>query len=66
MATVEKKMGKLGVIKLYFGDRKEGGGATEWIRELKALSEAEKVELAQGAAKEMGLKADQCDFALKK
>jgi hypothetical protein len=56
MAT---KISKVKIIKDYFEmDSKET------MNEYKKLDEAERLELARGAAKHMGLAQDQCDFPL--
>ena len=46
----------------YFG---KTGSLYEFQKELKALSEEEKLELAQGSAKELGYTQEQVNFPLK-
>lgn len=46
-------VGEAVVIKEYFG-QKEGQNATDFMRELRALDEASKTELAIGAAEKLG------------
>ncbi|MCI0532929.1 hypothetical protein L0Y49_01775 [bacterium] len=57
------KKGAITVIKTYFGFR-EGQTLLGFRDEVKALSEAEKLELAQGAARNLGLTRDEVDFPL--
>ena len=45
----------------YFGKR---GSISEFQKELKELSEKEKLELAQGCAKELGYTQEQVNFPL--
>ena len=40
------------------------GGLKGFAVEIGALSDAEKLELARGVAKELGLKAEDCEFPL--
>ena len=53
------QISKIAVIKSYFGMT-----AAVAMKELKPLSEAEKLDLARGAAKEMKLTQDQVNFPL--
>lgn len=55
---------KIKVIKNYFGIR-EGDTARDFLKELKHLDENTRLELAQGAAANLGLKQEECDFPLK-
>ncbi len=57
------KISKVKAIKDYFGFR-PGEKASDFMKEIKALDDDEKLELAQGAAAELGLSQDQCDFSL--
>jgi hypothetical protein len=57
------KQSKVSVIKQYFGMH-DGDTAKDFMVELKALSGDERLELAQGAAKELGLATEQVDFEL--
>ena len=50
-----EKMKRLGAIRSYFGS---GGDPKVSIDELKALSKEEREELADGAAKELGVELD--------
>ena len=52
------------VINRYFG-RKPGQSNADFLVELRALSEEEKLYLARGAAQAFGLKQDQVLFSLK-
>lgn len=54
---------KVKIIKEYFGLR-EGDTASDFMREYKALDESERLELAVGAAKNMGLSQSEVDFPL--
>lgn len=54
-----KKM--MAVLRDYFG-YKPDEGLKEFSAELKALSDEDKHELAAGAARNMGLTQEQCDF----
>lgn len=54
---------KIAVMKEYFGFL-PGGDLRQFADEVKALSEAEKLELAQGAARNLGYTQDQIDFQL--
>jgi len=54
---------KIKVIKDFFGMR-EGDNAGDFMKEIKALSTEERVELARGAAQNLGLKAEDCDFPM--
>ena len=58
-----KTRSKIGVIKEYFGFRK-GDKASDFMTEIKALSSDERLDLAQGAARDLGLTQDQVDFEL--
>lgn len=51
------------VLRQYF--RKEGQKASDFLAEINVLSEKEKLELAKGAAKEMGMSQDGLAFSLK-
>ena len=57
------KKSKLVVIREYFGAR-PGEGLKEFSAELKALTAQEKIELAQGAAINLGYTQDNVDFDL--
>ena len=63
MTEANKKRSKINVIKLYFGLR-EGDKASDFMKEIKQLSTEERLDLAQGAAKEMNLVAAECDFKM--
>ena len=52
---------KIKVIKDYFGLR-PGSNTKDFMTEIKELSDEERIDLARGAAAEMGLKAEDCDF----
>ena len=54
---------KIKVIKDFFGNP-ENGTAKDFMQEIKALSADERLELAQGAAVNLGLAADAVDFPL--
>jgi hypothetical protein len=54
--------GMASAIIKYFG---KTGSLYEFQKELKALSEEEKLELAQGSAKELGYTQEQVNFPLK-
>ncbi len=54
---------KIKCIKDFFGNP-EGGTAKDFMQEIKALSTDERLELAQGAAKNLGLSAGDVDFDL--
>ncbi len=56
-------MSKVGTIKKYFGFR-DGDNAGEFMKEIKILSDDERLELARGAAQYLGLSADDCDFPM--
>lgn len=56
-------LGKVGVIRKFFGLR-EGDTLTDFSKEVKALSDAEKLELAQGAALNLGMTQEAVDFPL--
>lgn len=58
-----KTKGITTVIKEYFGYR-EGQTLSDFAAEVKQLSDAEKLELAQGAARNLGLTQDQVGFSL--
>jgi hypothetical protein len=60
---MNKQKGKLGVIKEYFGFQL-GQGLRDFQDECKALNDAEKTELAIGAAKNLGLTQDDVSFPL--
>ena len=51
------------ILRDYFGYQ-EGQKPIDFLKELKQLSEKERLELAQGAAANMGLSADDVDFPL--
>jgi len=53
--------GMASAIIKYFGKR---GSISEFQKELKELSEKEKLELAQGCAKELGLTQEKVNFPL--
>lgn len=65
MATAiqQKPKGQLTVIREYFGAL-PGQSLMEFAQECKKLSAADKLELAQGAAINMGLMQEQVDFPL--
>lgn len=64
MTVVEnKKRGAIGVLKDYFGFL-PGQQLGQFAAECKKLSDAEKLELARGAARNLGLKQDDVDFVL--
>lgn len=54
---------KIGMIKDYFGFR-PNTTSKDFMEEIKALSPEERLDLAQGAAKVMGMTKDQVDFSL--
>ena len=54
---------KIGAIKKYFGMR-AGDNAGDFMKEIKAIDADERLELAQGAAKNLGLTPEECDFPL--
>ena len=54
---------KIGAIKKYFGLR-DGDNAGNFMKEIKALDADERLELAQGSAKNLGLTPEECDFPL--
>lgn len=54
---------RMHILSEYFG-RKPGQSLLDFAKETKALSEAEKDELARGAAKNLGLTQAECDFPL--
>ncbi len=56
---MSSKISKVVILRDYFEM-----SAKETMAEWKALSEADRLELAQGAAKNMGLTQDQVDFPL--
>lgn len=58
-----KKKGTATVIKEYFGYRK-GENLQGFRNELKELSDEEKLELAQGAARQLGYDQEYVDFPL--
>lgn len=58
-----KGKGALAVLKVYFGYR-SGDGLKEFSAELNQLSDKEKLELAQLAAKALGLTQADVDFNL--
>jgi DNA integrity scanning protein DisA with diadenylate cyclase activity len=55
-------IGKKSVILKYFKDRQQT--VADFAKELKQLSDEEELELAQGAAKELGYTQDQIGFPL--
>lgn len=55
---------RMHVLSEYFG-RQPGQSLMDFAKETRALTEDEKDELAIGAAKNLGLTQDQCDFPLK-
>lgn len=57
------KKSKVSVLKDYFGFR-AGEKLRDFSAELKELSAEEKLELAQGAAKELGMSQKYVDFPL--
>lgn len=63
MSTIKRKKGKIAIIKDFFGFR-PGDKATDFMEEIKALSAEERLELAQDAAKVMGISQDTVDFEL--
>jgi len=60
---MQKKTSRLMCIKDYFG-RLPNQGLKSFGMELRALSDAEKTELAQGAARELGYNQSQVNFQL--
>ncbi len=58
------KKGKLTVIRTYFG-KQDGQTLSDFAKEVKQLSEAEKLELAQGAAQNLGLDQNALDFPIR-
>ena len=58
---VNKSKGKAAVIMEFFG---KGNSLSEFRTELAPLSENDKLELAQGAAKALGYTKDQVSFEL--
>ncbi len=60
MKMAESKIGTAVVIKRYFGA--EGRTNMQFLAELKELSEDERNYLATGAAKELGIPAEQVSF----
>tara|TARA_Y100001951_G_C11201685_1_gene217509 strand:+ start:88 stop:273 length:186 start_codon:yes stop_codon:yes gene_type:complete len=58
-----KPKSRIACIRDYF-ERKEGQTLSDVRKELVALSDAEKLELAQGAAKELGYTQEQVNFKL--
>lgn len=61
--TPVNKFGEVMVLKKYFG-LKEGQSLQDFSQELKELSGAEKLELAQLACKALGLTAEQVKFSM--
>ena len=57
------KKGKLSIIRRYFG-KKDGQTLSEFASEVTELSDAEKLELAQGAALNLGLSQQEVDFPM--
>ena len=58
-----QKKGKLSVIRQYFG-KKDGQSLSQFAAEVKQLTEADKNELAQGAAINLGLTQQEVDFPM--
>ena len=56
------KLGKKSAILKYFKDRQQK--LAEFTEELKQLTEADELELAQGSAKELGYTQEQVSFPL--
>jgi hypothetical protein len=54
---------KIGIIKEFFGLRPDTT-TKDFMTEIKGLSPEDRLDLAQGAAIEMGLSQDQVDFPL--
>ncbi len=63
-ATVTTKLSTRGVLHRYF-EKKEGQSASGFLTEIKALTDNEQLELAQDAARTMGLTESQVQFSLK-
>lgn len=59
----QEKMGQLGILRRFFG-MLPGQALLAFKGEIDQLSADEKLELAQLAAKQMGLTADQVSFPL--
>ena len=59
----ERKRTVTGVIKDYFGQR-EGDSLRDFMDELLQLTKEEKLDLAKGAARELGLNREQVDFEM--
>ena len=57
MAEATKKMGPTGILKKYF-ELKPGQTLSDFAAELKALSPEAKQELAEGAARELGVELE--------
>ncbi len=56
-------LGKIKVIRDFFGVR-EGDALKDFSQEIKSLSDADRLELAQGAALNLGLTQEAVDFPL--
>ena len=59
----DKKASKISTIKKYFGYR-SGEGPGDFMKEIKALTTEDRLELAQGSAAALGLKQAEVDFPL--
>ena len=66
--TFNKLLGVAGVLKEYFGINSQGYGdkigIASFVEELKELGDEEKLEMARGAASELGLSQEQVSFKL--
>lgn len=63
MEIIMTTRSKISLLKEYFGLR-DGDTAKDFMMEMKALSGEERLDLAQGVAKEMKLSAEDVDFTL--
>ncbi len=59
-----KKLSARGILHRYF-EKKKGQSATGFLEEIKALTDAEQLDLAQDVACTMGLTQSQVQFDLK-
>jgi len=54
---------KIKVIKDFFGLR-DGDSTKDFMTEIKELNERERLDLARGAAQNLGIKPEDCDFSM--
>jgi len=57
------QVSKIKVIKDFFGLR-EGDTTKDFMTEIKELSNDERIDLARGAAQNLGIKPEDCDFPM--